>query len=76
MSDFETRNNSGYIFKNDHKTSEKMPDYKGKIVVDGSEKQIALWLKVSPSGVKYLSVAISEPFVKQDAAASPDDLPF
>lgn len=78
----ETKNNSGAIFKNDKKTSEKAPDYNGKIVVDGKEKQIALWLKTSDKGTKYFSVAISEPY-KKDAVSEakgvsqPDnDLPF
>lgn len=78
----ETKNNSGAIFKNDKKTSKKSPDYNGKIVVDGKEKQIALWLKTSDKGVKYFSVAISEPY-KKDAVSEvkgvsqPDnDLPF
>ena len=83
----ETKNNSGAIFKNDKKTAEKQPDYNGKIVVDGNEKQIALWLRTSEKGLKYFSVAISEPYNKQaetNAPQSPaqaaanvnDDLPF
>ena len=78
----ETKNNSGAIFKNDKKTSEKAPDYNGKIVVDGKEKQIALWLKTSDKGTKYFSVAISEPYKKEvvseaKGVSQPDnDLPF
>jgi uncharacterized protein (DUF736 family) len=78
----ETKNNSGVIFKNDKKTSEKAPDYNGKIVVDGKEKQIALWLKTSDKGTKYFSVAISEPYKKdavseEKGVSQPDnDLPF
>ena len=29
------RNNSGYLFKNDKKETEKHPHYKGNITVDG-----------------------------------------
>lgn len=78
----EQKNNSGAIFKNDKKTAENQPDYKGKGVVDGKEVQIALWLKESKTGTKYFSAAFSEPYVKPDTAApvqSSDDsdgLPF
>lgn len=80
--------NRGAIFKNDNKTSDNHPDYRGTINVDGVEKQIALWLKTSKDGTKkFFSAAISNPYVK-DEQVSPvkpiadvvnteeDDLPF
>jgi len=79
----ETKNNSGAIFKNDKKTTDKHPDYNGTIVVDGVEKKIALWIKESAKGTKYFSAAISEPFKKEGSISQskgisqPDsDLPF
>ena len=76
----ETKNNTGAIFKNDKKTSETHPDYKGKVNVNGKDMEIALWLKESKSGTKYFSTTFQEPYVKP-AAAEPftledDDLPF
>ncbi len=56
--------NSGAIFKNDQKGNAAAPNYKGKINVDGKEKQIALWFRESKNGVKFFSVKISEPYVK------------
>ena len=41
----ETKVNSGAIFKNDKKTAENQPDYRGKINVDGKEWEISLWVK-------------------------------
>lgn len=78
----ETKNNSGAIFKNDKKTTDKHPDYNGTIVVDGVEKKIALWVKESAKGTKYFSAAISEPFKKDEPKVTKmesiykDDLPF
>jgi uncharacterized protein (DUF736 family) len=61
----ETKQNSGAIFKNDYKKQgDKQPEYKGKIIVDGKDKEIALWLAESKDGKKYFSVKISEPYVK------------
>lgn len=74
---YENKLNSGAIFKNDHKQSEKQPDYTGTINVDGKEKQIGLWVKEGKKG-KFFSVAISEPFKKEEKTfvETKDDLPF
>ena len=62
----ETRNNTGAIFKNDNKKADNHPDYKGKVNVNGKEMEIALWMKTSAKGVKFLSASFSEPFVKNE----------
>jgi uncharacterized protein (DUF736 family) len=87
----ETKNNSGAIFKNDKKTSEKAPDYKGKVNVNGKEMEISLWFKTSQKGTQYFSAAFQEPFKKENQVMtkpnnydthqefridSKDDLPF
>jgi uncharacterized protein (DUF736 family) len=51
----ETRINTGAIFKNDNKKAENHPDYKGKVNVNGKDMEVALWLKTSAKGVKFLS---------------------
>jgi uncharacterized protein (DUF736 family) len=81
----EQKNNTGAIFKNDKKTAENQPDYRGKMMVDGKEWEISLWVRESQaSGLKYLSAAIKEPYVKTEAAPvqtpkqdeSDDGMPF
>jgi len=80
----ETKNNSGAIFKNDKKTAETHPDYKGKVNVNGKEMEVALWLKESSKGLKYFSASFSEPYVRPAISEAPavpfklddDDLPF
>lgn len=74
--------NTGSIFKNDRKgDNEKAPDYKGKINVNGTMWEIALWLKTG-NKEKYFSVAVSEPYVKDAPKEEPhreeptNDLPF
>jgi uncharacterized protein (DUF736 family) len=62
----EQRNNSGAIFKNDNKKAENHPDYKGKVLVNGKEMEVALWVKTSAKGVNYFSASFSEPFVKNE----------
>ena len=66
----EQKDNSGAIFKHDKKDNDKAPDYSGKIVVDGVEKRIALWLNTSKDGTKkYFSVKISESQQQSNAPA-------
>ena len=76
----ETKVNTGSIFKNDKKTKDTQPDYKGKVNVDGKELEIALWLKTSKAGTTYFSAAFNPPYVKSEtpAEATPtiNDLPF
>ena len=40
----EKRDNSGVLFKNDKKETEKHPDYKGNIMVDGNEYWLSAWI--------------------------------
>jgi uncharacterized protein (DUF736 family) len=78
----ETKNNTGAIFKNDKKTKETQPDYRGKVNVNGKEMEIALWMKESSKGTKYFSCSFSEPYVNDQPKQvhtqiiEKDDLPF
>jgi len=81
MSEFKQKPGFGSIFKNDYKTAENQPDYKGKILLqDGTEQQIALWIKEGQNG-KFFSAALSDVYVKpnNDNASTKNeetDLPF
>lgn len=85
----EQKNNTGAIFKNDYKKTDSQPDYKGKAVIDGVQKDVALWVNESKNGNKYFSATFSKPYqaeveaggnedAKYDAkmAEGADDLPF
>lgn len=79
MSNYDNTN-SGAIFKNEKKTAENQPDYKGKINVDGVDKEIALWVRTSKEGGKqFFSAKISEVYKPdtpiQDEIKN-DPLPF
>ena len=83
------RDNSGALFKEDDKKSEKHPDYKGNCLVNGKQMYIAGWINESQNGKKYMSLQFSEPtqdakYKKESSTATPkpqyesmeDDLPF
>lgn len=74
---YETKNNTGSLFKNDRKQSDKHPDYKGSAVVSGQEVWMSAWIKKSRDGQTYMSFAFEpkQEQAKRAAAASqaPDD---
>jgi len=71
----ENKINTGAIFKNEKKSAQSHPDYRGVVNANGKEMEIALWLKESKSGMKYFSVSLSEPWVKPGAQEN-DQEPF
>ena len=75
------RDSSGVLFKNDKKEQEKHPDYKGSIMVDGTEYWLSAWIKDGKSG-KFMGLAVS-PKDAQPPASKPlpknledSDIPF
>jgi len=84
---YELRENSGNAFKNNFKESEdNKPDFTGEhLNEDGKVERIAIWLKKTANGDRFLGYVISE---KQEAQQKPestkgtgfddmkDDIPF
>lgn len=81
---YETKPNTGSLFKSDKKESDSHPDYKGSGIIDGVDYWLDSWINTSNAGVKYMSLK----FKPKDAAQSPrasapvhdvdldDDVPF
>jgi hypothetical protein len=63
---YEERDNSGSLFVNDRKETDKHPDWSGKGIIDGKPVWISAWKKEGAKG-KYLSLA----FKDRDATAKP-----
>lgn len=54
----EKRDNTGVLFKNDKKDSERHPDYKGSLIVNGQDYWLSAWIKEGKSG-KFMGLALS-----------------
>lgn len=76
---YEKQDDTGFLFRNEKKTSEKQPDYTGWIKENGKERRLAAWVKDMRDGSKALSIKISD---KQEGQNRPQnkapdhDIPF
>lgn len=86
MSDFDNTN-SGSLHKNDRKTQQNHPDYRGDAAPVcpecgcKSEFWLSAWIKTARSGKKWMSIAFQpKEEQKQEAKSLPtdfdDDIPF
>lgn len=81
---FKQKDNSGVLFKNDKKTTEKHPDYNGNCLIGGVDYFMAAWIKKSESGRTYMSFSFTKKDKestkpqKKDRDFDPidDDIPF
>jgi uncharacterized protein (DUF736 family) len=70
------------VFPNKTKKSDKAPDMRGDVEIDGAKHQVAAWTKLDKNGNKYLAFKISpDTYVKPEAEAPPtanydEGLPF
>lgn len=56
--DFQHRENSGSVFKNERKEQPNHPDYRGSALIGGVEYWVSGWLKDGRTG-KWLSMSFS-----------------
>ena len=54
------KNNGGYLMENKSKTSEKSPDWKGKVNFEGKEFFISGWRQVR-DGAEMISLSLTDP---------------
>lgn len=85
MTDYDNTN-SGALFANADRKTDKHPNARGTLNVDGVEYWISAWTKVSKKGEKYQSLSVqlkdehkAKPIQSAPATAGPefnDDIPF
>jgi hypothetical protein len=78
MADDRKYDNSGLLFRNHDKETEKHPDYKGNLTIGGTEYWLSAWIKDGKRG-KFMSLSAKpKGAAKETADASPfnDEIPF
>jgi uncharacterized protein (DUF736 family) len=83
MSDYDNTN-SGALFANTERKTDKHPNARGTLNVEGREYWISAWTKTSKKGEKYQSLSVQpkdgQTTRAPDAAPKPvefdDDIPF
>lgn len=83
MADYDNKN-SGVLFVNNDKKTEKSPDYSGTINIEGKDYKLVGWKRDSKNGKKFLSLVIDDfkPKAQQPvkevelADVNLDELPF
>lgn len=68
---YETKDNTGSLFKNKRKEKETHPDYSGSCRIDGHDMWISAWLRDTKDGEKYFSFAFKRKDGTADRPASP-----
>ena len=71
----ENKNNSGALFKNKEKKTDKHPDNSGNIIINDTKYFLSAWINESKNGLKYLGLSASEEQKKQEPETD-SDLPF
>lgn len=59
MSNYQQKDNSGTLFKNDRRDSESQPNAKGSALIDGVEYWVSAWTKTGRNGEKFQSLAFT-----------------
>lgn len=62
------KDNGGYLFRNKNKASDKQPDYRGKINVNGKEMLISGWIRMQ-EGEEMISLSLTDPSTLPPKAA-------
>jgi hypothetical protein len=75
---FQTKPNTGALFRDERKSSETDRDYNGTLDINGTEYWLSGWIKQSKkTGKKYLSIAVkSKDAPTQSKPAFDDEIPW
>jgi uncharacterized protein (DUF736 family) len=55
---YENLNGRGQLFRNDLKSADTDPDYRGELRVDDMDYTIRAWIREAKTGRKYMSLSL------------------
>lgn len=63
---YETKDNTGSLFRNNKRESDKHPEFNGSVRIDGHDMWVSAWVRETKTGQKYFSLA----FKRKDGTAT------
>lgn len=75
---YEPKDGSGALFRNDKGDNPSRPDYRGDIRIDGTDYELAAWIKEGKKG-KFMSLAAKPKGERQErttGSVDRDGVPF
>lgn len=76
MADFQQKENSGALFRNDRKERDDQPSHKGSALIDGTEYWMSAWVNVSKSSDrKYFGMKFEKKEQQRNTAAGSPPAP-
>jgi uncharacterized protein (DUF736 family) len=57
---YEQKDNSGSLFVNNEKASEKHPDFRGRAMIGGENYFVSVWQKKSQKGTEWMSLSFTK----------------
>jgi hypothetical protein len=80
---YEQKNNTGSLFKNDKRTTDKQPHAKGRCVIEGVEYWVSAWTRERDNGEKWQSLSFTavgedkkSPVARAEPKQRDESLPF
>ena len=70
MSGYQQKDGQGALFKNDKGGNEARPDYRGSVTINGTEYELAAWIKDGQKG-KFMSLSAKPKEDRQVPARAP-----
>ena len=72
---YQHKPNSGSLFKNQYKTKDNHPDYKGDGIVNGKEVELAGWINKKHNGEEYIGITFEDKKPKDDKPENREEAP-
>jgi uncharacterized protein (DUF736 family) len=70
MSNYQPKDMTGSLFRNDRKERDTHPDYKGSALINGVDHWLDAWINEDRNGNKYMSLKLKPKEARQSYSGS------
>jgi hypothetical protein len=69
MAEYQHKENTGTMFRNDKREKDSEPEYKGSANIDGRDYWVSSWINETKAGVKYMKFSFTPMEKKQQSSS-------